>query len=382
MTEAKGIIELPKRLIGPKTQQKYLQISSGAWEDNHGLYYEFRPGGRGEGSISDKAVDCLSDPEEESLVQEVYSEFLDLFENGLNQVRQIPTKDFLKKVYRIVRHPRQRPALKGLLRQSFHDDKALFKQAWVSLLYLTRIFFAAVTLVDFATKLTFTCINFQQVPAVVAYKPQNSSDRSPSEVLRSLDQSFPTQNWADLFQIRKKVADFNKLSRTPRTVHAEVQLILFTELLMNAHENLTRIVFPYIGCSRKCCFFCELFRIGHGTFRARGTHLTLFPLWALPRTFPLHSLHVLRQFSILLRDNLRGILTMPYPPPRRDLLQQSSAALSTAQAVQRESSVFSTRSQTMAYVDSDQLKLGYMDTETSQKDDAWARRSQRFRASD
>jgi hypothetical protein len=323
-------------------------------------------------------VDCLSDPEDESLVQEVYSEFRNIFGNGLNQVPQIPTKNLLKKVYRIVRHPRQRPALKGLLRQAFHDDKGLFKQAWVSLLYLTRIFLAAVTFVDFATKSTFTCIKFQQVPAVVACGPQNSDGRCPTEVLGSLGHSFLTQNWRDFFQIPKKVADFIELSRSPRTVHAEVQLILYTEVLTRAHENLTSKVFPYIGCSRKCCFFCELFRIGHGTFQARGTHLTLFPLWALPRTFPLQSLHFLRQFSMLLRNNLQGVLNLPYPPPRRNLLQQSSAALSTAQAVQREAPIFSTRSQTMTYVHCDQLKLGYMDTKTLQKNDARPRWSQRF----
>ncbi|PVI00725.1 hypothetical protein DM02DRAFT_707787 [Periconia macrospinosa] len=345
--KAKGISELPKMLTSPNLQQEFLRVTSREWQDNHGLHFNFRLGGIGEESISDKAVDCLSDLEEETLVQEVYSEFRYIFGNGVNQVPQIPTKNLLKKVYRIVRHPRQRPALKGLLRQAFHDNKRLFKQAWTSLLYLTRIFFAAVTFVDFATKLNFTCIRFQQVPAVEAFRPQNSDSRCPTEVLESLGHSSLPQNWRDFFQIPEKVADFITLSRSTRTVHGEIQLIIYTEDLMHAHENLTGKVFPYIGCSRKCCFFCELFRIGHGTFQARGTHLTLFPLWALPHTFPLQSLQVLRQFSILLRDNLRGILNMPYPPPRRDLLQQSSAALSTAQTVQREAPIFSTMSQTM-----------------------------------
>jgi hypothetical protein len=91
-----------------------------------------------------------------------------------------------------MQHPRQRPALKGLLRQAFHHNKGLFKQAWLSLLYLTRIFFAAVTFVEFATKSAFTCIRFQQVPAVVAYTPQDSDSRYPTEVLGSLSHSILT----------------------------------------------------------------------------------------------------------------------------------------------------------------------------------------------
>lgn len=223
---------------------------------------------------------------------------------------------------------------------------------------------------DFATKMNFARIRFQQVPAGVAYTTQNSDSRCPTEVLESLGHSCLNQNWRDFCQIPAKVAEFIGLSRLRRTVHAEVQLILYTEDLMHAHENFSGKVFPYIGCSKKCCFFCELFRIAHGTFQARGTHLTLFPLWALPRTLPLHSLQNLRQFSILLRNNLRGILDMPCPLPRRDLVQQSSAALSTAQAVRREAQVFSIRSQTLRYVRSDQLKLGCMGTKTLQKNDA------------
>lgn len=347
--KAEKIIELPKILIGPNLQQK-LDTTSRKWQDNHGLHFKFRPGGTGEETVSDKVVDCFSDAEEETLVQEVCSEFRNVFGNGIDEVLPTPTKNLLKKVYRIVRHPRQRPALKSLLRQLFHDDKRLFKQAWVSLLYLTRIFFAAVTFVDFTTKLNFTRIKFQQVPSVVACRRQRSKSRRPTEVLESLGQFFIPQSWRNLFQSPIKVADFIDLSRLRRTVHAEVQLILYTENLVHAHEVITGKVFPYIGCSRKCCFFCELFRIAHGTFQARGTHPTLFPRWALPRTFPSQSLKVLRQFSILLRNNLRGILNIPYPPPQRDLMQQSSAALSTAQAVQREALNYSIRPQTMTYV--------------------------------
>lgn len=340
-------------LTGPNLQQEIPHVTSRKWQDNYDLHFNFRPGGMGEELVSEKAVDCLSDLEEETLVEEVYGEFQDVFGNDANQVPQIPTKNLLKKVYRIVRHPRLRPALKSLLRQIFHDKERLFKQAWDALLYLTRTFLAAVTFVDLATKSNFTRIGFQQVPAVVACRPQNTDRRCPIEILESLGHPHLTRNWREFVQNPTRVADFVKLSSLKRTVHAEVQLILYTDDLMHAHSNLIGKVFPYIGCSRKCCFFCELFRGAHKTFQARGTHLTLFTLWALPHTFPLQSLQVLRQFSELLREHLQGILNMPYPPSQKNLLKQSSAALSTAKAVQREAPIYSTRPQTMTYVRSD-----------------------------
>lgn len=79
--------------------------------------------------MSDKAVDCLSDLEEENLVQEVNNEVLDIFENGVDHVQEALTKSLLKNLYRIVRHPRQRPALKHLIKQTFQNDRHLFKQA-------------------------------------------------------------------------------------------------------------------------------------------------------------------------------------------------------------------------------------------------------------
>lgn len=350
MVKAKGTVSPHKRLTSQNIYEELHQITARDWEDNHGLHFSFRDGGVGEDSNSEKAVDCLSAQEEENLVQETYSEFQHLFGNTTHQVPQSALKNLLKKVYRVVRHPRQRPALKGLLRQAVHSKKRLFKNAWASLLYLTRIFFTAITFVEFATKLGIESIKFQPISAVVAYRPKNPERRRPTEVLTSLDCSSPAGDWKHFFQTCEKTERLGRQSHLAKTVHAEVQLILHVEGLIQAGEKLTGKLFPYIGCSKKCCFFCELFRISHGAFQARGTHQTLFPLWALPQALPQQSLEVLRQFSKLLRDNLLSILTMPCPPLQRDLLQQSSAALSTAQAVQREALTFSIRPQTLRYV--------------------------------
>jgi hypothetical protein len=326
------------------------QAASRDWEDNCGLRYSFRLDGTGEESTSDIAADCLSDRQEEALVQETYGEIRRLCGDS-RRVPPLPTRDLLKKVYRIVRHSPQRSALKRLLRQAVRGDKRLLKEAWASVLYLARIPYAAYALVQVAARLGSTALKFRQVPSATARKPRTSDPRSPVEVLASLGHHRLAPGWRGFFQGAKRVDEFTRLSRLRETVHGEVQLILYVEdELTFTRGGLSGEVYPYIGCSKKCCFFCDRFLAGHGAFRARGSHQTLFPMWALPRALPPQSLPVMRRFSGLLRDTLRRILSMPGPLRQGDLLQQSSAALSTVQAVQREELTYSTMPQTLRYV--------------------------------
>jgi hypothetical protein len=163
-----------------------------------------------EDSNAEETLDVLSAQEEETFVQEVCSEIQYLFANST--VPQTPLKNLLKKVYRILRHSRQRPALKGL-RQIVHNDKQLFKRAWTSLLYLTRIFLAATTLVQFATKSSFKSIKFQPIPAVVACIPTELSRRGLTGVLASLGTSSLPEDWKDFFPDSERIDHFAQLSR-------------------------------------------------------------------------------------------------------------------------------------------------------------------------
>jgi hypothetical protein len=348
MGKAKDTFAVPIELKSRDIQDERSQIAPRNWEDNHGVRFRFQPDGMEEDSNAEETSDVLSAQEEEAFVQEVCSEIQYLFANST--VPQTPLKNLLKKVYRILRHSRQRPALKGLLRQIVHNDKQLFKRAWTSLLYLTRIFLAATTLVQFATKSSFKSIKFQPIPAVVACMPTEPSRRGLTGVLASLGISSPPEDWKDFFLNSNRIDQFAQLSRKQKKVHAEVQLILYAEKRMHTGERLSGRLFPYIGCSKKCCFFCELFCESYRAFQVRGTHKTLFPMWALPRAFPQQSLHVLREFSKLLKDLLSRILTGPHPVLQGDLRQQSSAALSTSKAVQMEVSTFSSRPQILRYV--------------------------------
>lgn len=353
LEEASQRVSTPETLTSREVQESLRKATHRDWEDNNHLHFRLRLDETDEESTSDKAVDCLSDQNEEGLVQEMYREIRSLFGTVPTRHDQlIPTRNLLRNLYRILRHSRQRPALKGLLRQAVRNNQRLFKQTWTSMLYLARTFYAAVAFVDLATRLDLGSIQFQQIPAAVAWRPSVSDNRSPVEVLASLGCPPPSKEWRDFFQSRGRVKEFIRLSSSKRkTVHGEVQLILHVESLAHSRERLPGTVHPYIGCSKKCCFFCDLFRVRHGYFQARGTHQTLFPLWGLPGILPQYSLPILRQFSGPLRDILRSVFTASScPPPHRDLLQQSSAALSTAQAVRKEVPTYSIRPQTSRYV--------------------------------
>ncbi|KAG6361183.1 hypothetical protein INS49_009407 [Diaporthe citri] len=270
LEEASRRVSIPGRLTSREVQKSLHKATYRDWEDNNQLHFRLRLDATDEESISDKAIDCLSDQDEESLVQETYCEIRDLFGTVPPHHDQlIPTRNLLRKLYRILRHPRQRPALKGLLRQAVRNNQRLFKQAWTSMLYLARAFYAAVTFVDLATRLELENIQFRQIPAAVACRPNISDNRSPVEVLAALGCPPPTREWRDFFQSRGRVQEFVRLSSSKsKTVHGEVQLILHSESLAHSHERPTGTILPYVGCSKKCCFFCDLFRVRHGYFQA------------------------------------------------------------------------------------------------------------------
>lgn len=348
LEEGSRSASIPKTLTKRSVQDLIHKATFRDWEDNNQLQFRFQLDETDLESTSDKAVDCLSDQNEETLVQDTYHEFYTLFgTTPKQQLSLAPTRNLLRNLYSILRHPRQRPVLKSLLRLAVHNNQRLFKQTWTPLLYLTRVFYAAVTFVDFVTQLDFESIDFQQIPAAVAYRPRIPDNRTSVEVLRSLGSPPPSKGWKDFFEFPGSVEEFRRLSSPKKkTVHGEIQLILHF-----AREGLAGMPFPYIGCSKKCCFFCDLFRERHGYFQARGTHETLFPLWGLPERLTQHSLDLLRQLSGLLKYYLRSIFAAwSYPPPHRNLLQQSSAALSTAQAVKKEVPTYSIPPQTSRYV--------------------------------
>lgn len=158
-------------------------------------------------------------------------------------------KALLKNLYSIVRHPRRRPALKGLLRQVLHD-KNRFKKAWTSLLCLTQILYAAVTFEKLASKSGFASIKFQQIPPFTAYTPRPSIARTPNQFLRFLGHQS-LLNRGKLLSRPDKVKYFGKTARKGKAIHAEVQLISHILHLASTGKGLGGELFPCIGCSKK-----------------------------------------------------------------------------------------------------------------------------------
>ncbi|RAQ60756.1 hypothetical protein COH20_010907 [Aspergillus flavus] len=255
---------------------------------------------------SQELIDCLSDK--------------DLDKAVIETTRNNELRDFLESFYAIIRNPRQRPALKNLLKQALHGSEKLFTKAWDALLFLARTFHAAVTLVELASKLKLKLFNsFRFVPvSACMFKTKTYAPLGkelPLKVLEALPCQPEGNGWVKLLQDQRTINEYTNILRLPRSIHAEVQLMGYLETSLSKNNDQ---VFPYIGCSKKCCFFCEVFR---------ALHEWLAPLMA--------------KLAAFLRAMLRRVLSEPYPLPHRELCKQSSAALSTAQAEQQGESIYS-----------------------------------------
>ncbi|KAI5983585.1 hypothetical protein EDD15DRAFT_1859279 [Pisolithus albus] len=88
--------------------------------------------------------------------------------------------------------------------------------------------------------------------------------------------------------------EFGKLqakSRIQTRHHAEIQLVFY--IAQETYPKaMTKEFYPYIGCSKLCCFLCFTFLRFFGQrspfFKVRGCHGRVFPRWSLPETSGLH----------------------------------------------------------------------------------------------
>lgn len=88
-------------------------------------------------------------------------------------------------------------------------------------------------------------------------------------------QAVMGQKWT-LSQLERK---FMKRQRQKLNIHAEVQLLIH----LNTANASGSEIFPYIGCSKLCCFMCYSFIQSYGHFNARGCHGRLFKPWTVPK---------------------------------------------------------------------------------------------------
>jgi hypothetical protein len=236
---------------------------------------------------------------------------------------------------------RHRSAIKARLQNRFRDVNQGLKQqkaVITALKFLCRVYLSVVTFIDAAEKTSMfrsiECVSLKVPPLQSRHDP---SRETPMEVLKSLGIEVTGDGWAHYLQQRTTKAKFDRLRKQKRHMHAELQIVYNNDAYYTPRDEAS-YVHPYIGCSKRCCLLCYCFILAHGGFKLRGTHETIMQRWELPTTFPSADSHA--KFQSTTEHLLRIIIAIlqklfqeSYPLTPRELLAQSSAALSTAHTV-------------------------------------------------
>ncbi|KAI6028947.1 hypothetical protein EDC04DRAFT_3142746 [Pisolithus marmoratus] len=126
----------------------------------------------------------------------------------------------------------------------------------------------------------------------------------------------------DFFELQEKAY------RKPLYTHAEIQLVFY--IAQGTHpRTVTKEFYPYIGCSKLCCFLCFTFLrfFGQPTpfFRVRGCHGRVYSRWSLPEAEGLHTnmcmkLYLALQSTLhhMSREMTTAVAARPYEPERTE----------------------------------------------------------------
>jgi hypothetical protein len=113
----------------------------------------------------------------------------------------------------------------------------------------------------------------------------------------------------------------SKIAETKRTVHAEIQLLVYMSL--NQLQSRPRS----IGVSKAACYLCDKFITNHRKYFVSGTHGTLFDQWRFPDINELHpepdsdTISGFRNVLQSMRVELDRLLKMQWPSARNSRLQ-------------------------------------------------------------
>lgn len=110
-------------------------------------------------------------------------------------------------------------------------------------------------------------------------------------------------------------------SSKPLSVHAEIQLVFHIAKTIGSLVTMKEI-YPYIGCSKLCCFLCYVFILSFGQggslFRIRGCHGKVYPSWSLPNADRLQENMATELYSalrktldILVREMKKPVTLIP-----------------------------------------------------------------------
>ncbi len=153
------------------------------------------------------------------------------------------------------------------------------RRLWMCICYLGRLRAAYETFKEAAMHFS----SFKQLQLVPVEPPRPEKAR--------FDLKFITRTMNDLglgdggFSV--KAQELKRLCELESCTHAEIQLLL--EIKKQGTPPKDRVVFPYIGTSKKTCFLCAQVLAQVGDFATRGSHGKVYPCWTIPEGVPLQT---------------------------------------------------------------------------------------------
>lgn len=151
------------------------------------------------------------------------------------------------------------------------------RKLWANICLLARLRVAFERFREIALTLpSFTHITIALVPRppVLANPPLHPIDLKETLNILGLEKAKETVQ-AVMGQDRTLARierEFMKRQRQKLNIHAEVQLLMHLNTIKAPESGM----FPYIGCSKLCCFMCHSFIQSYGRFNTRGCHGRLF----------------------------------------------------------------------------------------------------------
>ncbi|KAL4799534.1 hypothetical protein BDV19DRAFT_385301 [Aspergillus venezuelensis] len=172
--------------------------------------------------------DCLSNAEDENSIEAVFKQLECLFgrpKKGDNNSAGM--KAFLKGFHNIMKHHKQRPAMKDRIRRKLSYNARSSSRVWDALLFLGRTLHASVVLAEFASKVNA----FANIRFVHAAKYPKATEKTkiilklPMDVLKKFRMVPSDSVWIRYLQSRDAIDTYERIFHMKPTVHAETQLI-------------------------------------------------------------------------------------------------------------------------------------------------------------
>lgn len=236
---------------------------------------------------------------------------------------------------------RTRSAVKSYLHHYFGANLQQEKQAKKAILCLCKIYHCVCSFVEAAEKLpmfkSVKCVEIS--PNLSAPKMADAEPAAtPLDVSERLGLHVKGRGWTNYLNRQSpRFASLVKERRRKHHFHAEIQALYSRDILLSPEER--EQTHPYIGCSRRCCWLCYAFLLLHSGFKMRGTHETVMYRWDLPADISIPEgaatefLTARTRLLDLLKKIVQGLFDAPHPSSGKDLLAQSSCALSSAQVM-------------------------------------------------